>query len=113
MYNVAVVTDEKCVAKKGCRLCIMYCPEADCILLDTKNMVAKVITDVCKGCELCKVVCDAAKHQAVEMLAHGCRREATSQKGRGGRSRPSLRWITLIHTSVEKPHGAGVVGLFN
>jgi len=41
MYNVAVVTDEKCVAKKGCRLCIMYCPEADCILLDTKNMVAK------------------------------------------------------------------------
>ena len=23
MYNVAVVTDEKCVAKKGCRLCIM------------------------------------------------------------------------------------------
>ena len=52
MYNVAVVTDEKCVAKKGCRLCIMYCPEADCILLDTKNMVAKVVTDICKGCEL-------------------------------------------------------------
>ena len=71
MYNVAVVTDEKCVAKKGCRLCIMYCPEADCILLDTKNMVARVVTDVCKGCELCKVVCDAAKHQAVEMLAMG------------------------------------------
>ncbi len=71
MYNVAVVTDEKCVAKKGCRLCIMYCPEADCILLDTKNMVAKVVTDICKGCELCKVVCDAAKHQAIEMLAMG------------------------------------------
>src|SRR3989449_8505435 len=65
MYNVAVVTDEKCVAKKGCRLCIMYCPEADCILLDTKNMVAKVVTDICKGCELCKVVCDAAKQISV------------------------------------------------
>src|SRR3989442_3059031 len=71
MYNVAVVTYEKCVAKKGCRLCIMYCPKADCILLDTKNMVAKVVTDICKGCELCKVVCDAAKHQAIEMLAMG------------------------------------------
>ena len=64
MYNIAVVTDEKCVAKKGCRLCIMYCPEADCILLDTQKMVARVVMDVCKGCELCKVVCDAAKHQA-------------------------------------------------
>src|SRR5438128_10504562 len=68
MYNVAVVTDEKCVAKKGCRLCIMYSPEADCMLLDTTNMVAKVVTDSCKGCELCKVVCDAGRHQAIDML---------------------------------------------
>ena len=81
MYNVAVVTDEKCVAKKGCRLCIMYCPEADCILLDTKKMVARVVTDVCKGCELCKVVCDAAKHQAVEMLAMGADGKLLQKKG--------------------------------
>ena len=31
MYNVAQVIDEKCMAKKGCRLCIMYCPEANCL----------------------------------------------------------------------------------
>src|SRR5207249_10853792 len=71
MYNVAVVTDEKCVSKEGCCLCIMYCPEADWILLDAKNMVAKVVTDICKGCELCRDVCDAAKDQAIEMLAMG------------------------------------------
>ena len=35
MYNVALVTDEKCVAKKGCRLCIMYCPEANCLDLNS------------------------------------------------------------------------------
>src|SRR3989475_9659116 len=81
MYNVAVVTDEKCVAKKGCRLCIMYCPEADCILLDTKNMVAKVVTDICKRCELCKVVCDAAKHQAIQMLAMGADGKLLHKKG--------------------------------
>ena len=32
MYNVAQVIDEKCTAKKGCRLCIMYCPEANCLI---------------------------------------------------------------------------------
>ncbi len=81
MYNVAVVVDEKCVAKKGCRLCIMYCPEADCILLDTTKMVARVVTDVCKGCELCKVVCDAAKHQAIEMLAMGADGKLLAKQG--------------------------------
>ncbi|MDX1410883.1 MAG: pyruvate ferredoxin oxidoreductase [Nitrospirales bacterium] len=69
MYNVALVTNEKCVAKKGCRLCIMYCPEANCLDLDTEKMVAFVNIDRCKGCELCKVVCDAAKHSAIEMVA--------------------------------------------
>src|SRR3989442_14626750 len=59
----------------------MYCPEADCILLDTKNMVAKVVTDICKGCELCKVVCDAAKHQAIEMLAMGADGKLLHKKG--------------------------------
>ena len=69
MYNVAQVTDEKCVAKKGCRLCIMYCPEANCLDLNSDKMVAEVYIDRCKGCELCKVVCDAAKHAAIEMVA--------------------------------------------
>ena len=67
MYNVAYVEDEKCVAQKGCRLCIMYCPEADCIRLDTTKMKAYVVVSRCKGCELCKVVCDAAKHSAILM----------------------------------------------
>ena len=67
MYNVAHVIDEKCVAEKGCRLCIMYCPEADCIRLDTRKMKAYVVLDKCKGCELCTVVCNAAKHEAVIM----------------------------------------------
>ncbi|MEJ2231839.1 MAG: pyruvate ferredoxin oxidoreductase [Nitrospirales bacterium] len=69
MYNVAQVTDEKCVAKKGCRLCIMYCPEANCLDLNPDKMVAEVHIERCKGCELCKVVCDAAKHAAIEMVA--------------------------------------------
>ncbi len=42
MYNVAFVEDDKCVAQKGCRLCIMYCPEADCIKLDSQKMKAYV-----------------------------------------------------------------------
>ena len=67
MYNVAHVIDEKCVAEKGCRLCIMYCPEADCIRLDTRKMKAYVFLDKCKGCALCTVVCNAAKHEAVIM----------------------------------------------
>lgn len=67
MYNVAYVIDEKCVAQKGCRLCIMYCPEADCIRLDTRKMKAYVNIDRCKGCELCVVVCDGAKHNAIIM----------------------------------------------
>lgn len=69
MYNVAQVLDEKCVAKKGCRLCIMYCPEANCLDLNTVKMVAEVNIGRCKGCELCVVVCNAAKHQAIEMQA--------------------------------------------
>lgn len=45
----------------------MYCPEADCIRLDTRKMKAFVVVDKCKGCELCVVVCDAAKHGAILM----------------------------------------------
>ena len=69
MYNVAQVIEEKCVAQKGCRLCIMYCPEANCLDLNVEKMVAEVNISRCKGCELCKVVCDAAKHHAIEMVA--------------------------------------------
>ena len=67
MYNVAYVNDDKCIADKGCRLCIMYCPEADCVRLDTRKMKAFVIIERCKGCDLCVVVCDAAKHNAILM----------------------------------------------
>ncbi len=65
MYNVAYVHDDKCIAEKGCRLCIMYCPEADCILLDATKGKAMVVTSRCKGCDLCKVVCST--HHAISM----------------------------------------------
>jgi len=42
-------------------------PGADCIRLDTRKMKAFVVVDKCKGCELCVVVCNAAKHQAILM----------------------------------------------
>lgn len=61
MYNVAHVSNDKCTAEKGCRLCIMYCPEADCILLDKNTGKAVIVLDRCKGCELCEIVCTTAK----------------------------------------------------
>ena len=81
MYNVAQVIDEKCVAKKGCRLCIMYCPEANCLDLNPSKMVAEVIIDRCKGCDLCVIVCDAAKHYAITMQAVSATGKLMSQKG--------------------------------
>ncbi len=65
MYNIAWVDSDKCIADKGCRLCIMYCPESDCIMLD-ENTKARVIESRCKGCDLCKVVCST--HKAVTMF---------------------------------------------
>ncbi len=82
MYNVAYVKDELCVANKGCRLCIMYCPEADCIRLDTKKMKAYVVINRCKGCELCVVVCDAAKHEAIIMAPVSGSGEMLLDKGK-------------------------------
>lgn len=81
MYNIAQVIDDKCVAKKGCRLCIMYCPEANCLDLNTKKMVAEVNISRCKGCELCVVVCNAAKHEAISMQAVSA--DGTLMKGKG------------------------------
>lgn len=81
MYNVAQVIDEKCVAKKGCRLCIMYCPEANTLDLNSAKMVAEVKIDRCKGCELCVVVCNAAKHQAIVMQAVSADGRLMRQKG--------------------------------
>lgn len=37
MYNVAEISEDACVANKGCRLCIMYCPEANCILMNDEK----------------------------------------------------------------------------
>ena len=65
MYNVAFVHDDKCIAEKGCRLCIMYCPEADTIRLNSEKMKAEVVTHRCKGCDLCRVVCST--HNAITM----------------------------------------------
>lgn len=68
MYAVALVDDEKCIANKGCRLCILYCPEADTIRFDPVKKKAVVSESRCKGCELCVVVCNGAKHQAITMV---------------------------------------------
>ncbi len=81
MYNVAQVLEDKCVAKKGCRLCIMYCPEANCLDLNVEKVLAEVNISRCKGCELCVVVCDAAKHQAIEMQAVSADGTLMSEKG--------------------------------
>ena len=81
MYNVAQVIDDKCVAKKGCRLCIMYCPEANTLDLNSSKMIAEVNIDRCKGCELCVVVCNAAKHEAIVMQAVSATGQLMSKKG--------------------------------
>jgi pyruvate ferredoxin oxidoreductase delta subunit len=69
MYNVAEISEDACVANKGCRLCIMYCPEANRILMNDDKKVAYVVESRCKGCELCVVVCNAAKHSAISMVS--------------------------------------------
>ena len=66
MYNIAWVDNEKCIADKGCRLCIMYCPESDTIMMDQTTNKAIVIEPRCKGCDLCKVVCST--HNDITMF---------------------------------------------
>ena len=99
MYNVAQVIDEKCVAKKGCRLCIMYCPEANCLDLNPTKMVAEVIIDRCKGCELCVIVCDAAKHYAITMQAVSATGTTDDSKRRVRRTGAGLPRITVFSGS--------------
>lgn len=67
--------------EEGVRLCIMYCPEANCLDLNTTKMVAQVNIDRCKGCELCVVVCNAAKHEAIVMQAVSATGELINRKG--------------------------------
>jgi len=43
--------------------------------------VAEVTINRCKGCELCVVVCNAAKHMAIEMQAVGATGKLMSHKG--------------------------------
>jgi len=44
-------------------------------------MVAEVVINRCKGCELCVVVCNAAKHMAIEMQAVSATGALMSHKG--------------------------------
>jgi pyruvate ferredoxin oxidoreductase delta subunit len=59
----------------------MYCPEANTLDLDVEKMIAMVIINRCKGCELCMVVCDAAKHEAITMVAVNADGTLTSSAG--------------------------------
>jgi pyruvate ferredoxin oxidoreductase delta subunit len=59
----------------------MYCPEANCLDLNVTKMVAEVNIGRCKGCELCVVVCNAAKHMAIEMQAVSSSGTLMSHKG--------------------------------
>ena len=45
------------------------------------KMVAEVTIDRCKGCELCVVVCNAAKHEAIEMQAVSATGALMTHKG--------------------------------
>ncbi len=66
MYSIAIIDADKCTAEKGCRLCIMFCPEPDTILFDPITKKAVVVEDRCKGCELCVEVC--SKELAATMI---------------------------------------------
>jgi pyruvate ferredoxin oxidoreductase delta subunit len=111
MYNVAQVIDEKCVAKKGCRLCIMYCPEANCLDLNSTKMVAEVTIDRCKGCELCVVVCNAAKHEAIEMQAVSATGQLMSHKGESAGLGQGLPRVAS--RVVARPHSVERYGAFS
>jgi len=65
MYAVASVAEVDCIAGKGCRLCMTYCPEPNTIAYDAVRKVAVVKEARCKGCELCVVVC--SKRHAIKM----------------------------------------------
>lgn len=68
MYSYAIVEEKSCTAEKGCKLCVLACPEPDTILIEKKDgvKVAVVVVDKCKGCELCVAACSVQK--CVEMV---------------------------------------------
>jgi len=45
------------------------------------RIVAEVNINRCKGCELCVVVCNAAKHEAISMQAVSADGSLMSKKG--------------------------------
>ena len=49
--------------------------------LNVTKMVAEVNINRCKGCELCVVVCNAAKHNAIEMQAVSATGKLMTHKG--------------------------------
>ena len=54
---------------------------ANCLDLNSSKMVAEVNIDRCKGCELCVVVCNAAKHEAIVMQAVSATGQLIAKKG--------------------------------
>jgi pyruvate ferredoxin oxidoreductase delta subunit len=53
MYNAARIETNKCL---GCRLCILYCPEPNVIMMTDSKKVA-INDSRCKSCGLCAEVC--------------------------------------------------------
>ena len=51
-----VIDDEKCIAEKGCRVCVDICP-LDILSIDEKRQNAYMKYDECWYCMPCEVDC--------------------------------------------------------
>ncbi len=51
-----VIDDEKCIAEKGCRVCVDICP-LDILSIDEKRQKAYMKYDECWYCMPCEVDC--------------------------------------------------------
>ncbi len=51
-----VVDDEKCIAEKGCRICVDVCP-LDILAIDETRLKAYMKYDECWYCMPCEVDC--------------------------------------------------------
>lgn len=80
MYNVAQVIDEKCVVK-GMPPVHHVLSRGQLSGSQFNQDGGKVMIDRCKGCELCVVVCDAAKHNAISMQAVSATGQLIAHKG--------------------------------